>query len=334
MPGIKALRQIQLGRETTPGTLVAGTTRWRGLGALEDRREVTYPEEYIGIIGGGDRSYIAKTEGAMSMDETDATFEQLPHLLIASIANTTAGVTDTGGSGRVYTYNIPTTSAPTIAAYSIRAGDDQQCETMAYAFVESFSLSGAAGEALTMSAEWIGRAVANGTFTSNVPIPSVETILASKCTMYLDAVSGTYGATAVSDTLLAVEAEFSGLIAAKYVMDGSLDFDFHYAGAREITGKLRFEHNSSAVAEKANFRNQTPRLLRLKFEGSALTTSGSTYSVKTLIIDLPVKWSEFEPLDDQDGNSIVTASFVSKYNETVGNAGKFIVVLNSVASIP
>lgn len=338
MAGIRQLRQIQLGKEATAGTATTATTRWRGLGALEDRRVVTFPEEYIGIIGGGNRSYIAKQEGALTMDDTDATFEQLPHLLIASIANTTAGVAQGTSSGYLYTYTLPATTAPTIQTYTVRAGDNQQAEIMAYAFVSSFSLKGSAGEAVMMSAEWTGMTVTTSTFSAGVSVPSVETILAANNAMCLDPVSGTYGATLVDYTLIAFEVNFSNMIMPKWTMrpgPGGIagGFSFHYAGNREITGSLTFEHNSSATTEKEAFRNQTPRLLQLYFFGSALTTAG-TYTHKSLFIDLPIKYESFDPLDDVDGNSIVKANFRSQYDATIGDAGRIRVVLNSTTSIP
>lgn len=340
MAGIRQLRQIQLGKEATAGTATTATTRWRGLGALEDRRVVTFPEEFIGIIGGGDRSYIAKLEGALTMDDTDATFEQLPHLLIASIAATTTGSQHGTSSGYVYTYTIPTSTAPTINTYTVRAGDNEQAEIMSYAFVRSFTLKGNAGEALMMSAEWTGRSVTTSTFSTGVTVPDVETILAARNAMYIDAVSSTYGTTPVDQTLISFEVNFSDMMMPKWVMrpnsvgneDGA--FGFVYAGNREITGSLTYEHNSSATAEKEAFRNQTPRLLRLYFFGSDLTTAGVTYTDKTLIIDLPIKYESFDALDDVDGNSIVKANFVSRYNATAGDAGKVIVVLNGTTSIP
>lgn len=340
MAGIRQLRQIQLAKEATAGTATTATTRWRGLGALEDRRVVTFPEEFIGVIGGGDRSYIAKLEGALTMDDTDATFEQLPHLLIASIANTTTGSQHGTSSGYVYTYTIPTSTAPTINTYTIRAGDNEQAEIMSYAFVRSFSIKGNAGEAVMMSAEWTGRSVTTSTFSTGVSVPDVETILAARNAMYIDAVSSTYGTTPVDQTLISFEVNFSDMMMPKWVMrpnavgndDGG--FGFIYAGNREITGSLTYEHNSSATAEKEAFRNQTPRLLRLYFFGSDLTTAGATYTDKTLIIDLPIKYESFDALDDVDGNSIVKANFVSKYNATAGDAGKVIVVLNGTTSIP
>ena len=339
MAGIRQLRQIQLGRETTAGTATTATTRWRGLGALEDLREVTFPEEFIGVIGGGDRSYIAKVEGALTMDDTDCTFEQLPHILIAGIANTTTGTQDGTGSAYIYTYNIAHSTAPTIQTYTVRAGDNQQAEIMEYAFVNSFSIKGNAGEAVMMSAEWTGRQVTTGSFTGSVAVPSVETVLASRGALSLSAVSDTYGQTTVDDSLLAFEVNYSNLLAPKYAFaPGGLTvnppyFSFTYAGNREITGSLTFEHNAAAVAEREAFRNQTPRLLRLWFFGSDITTADS-YSNKQLKIDLPIKYESFDALDDQDGNSIVKANFISRYNATVGDAGKFEIILDGITSIP
>lgn len=339
MAGIKQLRQIQLGRETTAGTATTATTRWRGLGALEDLREVTFPEEFIGVIGGGDRSYVAKVEGSLTMDDADCTFEQLPHILIAGIANTTAGVQSGTSSGYVYTYTIPYTTAPTIQTYTVRAGDNQQAEIMEYAFVKSFSIKGNAGEAIMMSAEWTGRQVTTGSFSTGVAVPDVETVLASKGALTISAVSDTYGQTQLDDSLIAFEINYDNMIMPKYAFSpgGSTSnppfFSFTYAGNREITGSLTFEHNAGAVAEREAFRNQTPRLLRLWFFGSALTTAGA-YTTKQLQIDLPIKYESFDALDDVDGNSIVKANFVSKYNPTAGDAGKFVVVLNGTTSIP
>ena len=339
MSGIRQLRQIQLGRETTAGTATTATTRWRGLGAFEDNREVTFPEEFIGVIGGGDRSYIAKVEGTLTMDDTDATFEQLPHLFIAGIAATTTGVQDGTGSGYIYTYNIAHSTAPVIQTYTIRAGDNQQAEIMEYAFVRSFSIKGNAGEAVMMSAEWTGRQVTTSTFSSNITVPEVETILASRGSLSLDAVTDTYGMASFDDSLIAFEVNVSDTMMPKYAFSPGGNssnppfFSFVYAGNREITGSLTFEHNANGVAEKEAFRNQTPRLLRLWFFGSDLTTAGS-YSEKQFKIDLPIKYESFDALDDVDGNSIIKANFVSRYNATVGNAGKFELILDNTTSIP
>ncbi len=58
MAGIKALRKIQLGREANAGTAVAATAIWRGMGTIEDTREVVVAEEDVGIIMGTEWSVV------------------------------------------------------------------------------------------------------------------------------------------------------------------------------------------------------------------------------------------------------------------------------------
>ncbi len=59
MAGARALRKLQFGKETTAGTNVDATTIWRGMGTIKDEREVVFPAEDVGILGGTDRSYIS-----------------------------------------------------------------------------------------------------------------------------------------------------------------------------------------------------------------------------------------------------------------------------------
>lgn len=332
MAGIRALRKIQLGAETTAGSVVAATTLWRGVGALEDEIEPVMPEEDIGIIGGTDRSYIPMLGGAISFEDTPATFEQAPYLFAAGVKNVTSGTADTGGSGYIYTYTFPTTSANTVQSYTIEGGDNQQEEEMYYAVVGAFAFSGAGGEALNMSADWMGRQIQTGTFTTTPSIPTVEEVLFSKGKVYIDAAGGTIGSTQVSNTLLGADISVNTGIIRKWTADGSLDFSFIQYTDYEIEVSVTFEHDGNATSEKSNWRNETARLIRLDFEGSTLTTAGSSHSVKLLRFDLPGKWTDFEALGDQDGNSIVTGTFMSKYNATYGG-GPEIKVVNELASL-
>lgn len=326
MPGVKKLRRIQFGKEATPGTAVPATRIWRGVGALEDLRELKFPEEDIGLLGGSDRSYIPSIQAALSMDDIEASYEQLPVLLTAGVAALTTGVADGSGSDFVYTYNIATNAQPTITTFTLEGGDDQQEEEAEYCFVDSFKLSGKSQEAVMMSAEWIGRQITSSSFTGSLALTTVDTILFQQATLAIDTAGGTYGATPVSNSLLAFDLEVKTGIMPYWTANGNKYFTAHKGVGQEITLKLTFEHDANVNLEKVAQRAETPRLIRLKVTGPAVTTAGTTYSNKTLIIDLPGKWTMFEPLDDQDGDDTVTGEFHSAYNATVGNAGKFIVV--------
>jgi hypothetical protein len=337
MAGVKTLRRILLGRETTAGNNVVTTQVWRGTGTLEDAREVVMVEEDVGYMSGTDRSYTANELARLSMEDTPATYEQILHLLEAGIKTVGTGVHDTGagtGTGYVFTYALPTTAQATPAPYSIEMGDDQQAEESSYCVVESFNLSGSGREAVTMSADWVGRTVAPTTFTTTQTLPTVEEIIFGKGAIYIDTIGGTFGGNPAASTLLGFDLSVTTGFVPVFTADGNLYFTFVKQASPEITCNLTFEHDTTAVAELVKWRAETPWLLRLRFDGSTLTTAGTTYTKKTLIIDLAGKWQTIDKIGEQDGNDIRAGTFVSKYDETAADWGKFIVVTNSVTTVP
>jgi hypothetical protein len=333
MAGIRALRKIQLGLETTAGTAVAATALWRGVGVLEDRREVTFVNEDIGYISGVDRTYTGKLLAALAMDAVPATFEQLPYLLAAGVKDVVTGAADGLGSDKIYSYPFPTTAKNTIKTYTIEGGDDQEAEEIEYAFVESFKLSGRPGGALEMSAAWLGRQVIVSAFTGAIAVPTVADILFAKGKLYVDAASGAFGTTLQSNTFLGMDLNVITGWVPVFTADGNLYFTFSKITVPEITLDITFEHDAAGVARKVDWRAETARLVQIKFEGANVATAGTVYSKKTLIVNLAAKVEKVTPLGEQDGNDILTATFRARYNAT---AAKFaeIIVVNELAALP
>ncbi len=313
MAGIKALRKIQGGKETTAGTAVVATMLWRGVGVLEDAQELKTAEEDVGYISGLDRVYIPKLLAKLAMENTPATFEQLPYLGEAGIKAVGTGVADGAGGGKIYAYPMPTTQKNTLNTYTLEGGDDQQAEEMEYGFVEGFKLSGKGGEAIMMSADWVGRQIALASFTASIAVPSVEEILFGKGVLYIDAT--TIGTTVKSSTLLGMDLTVKTGWVPVFSADGFLYFSFAKVTMPEVTLALTFEHDATGVAEKAACKAKTRRLVRLKFTGTAVT-SGTAYNAKTLVLDFGGKWDKFDKLGEQDGNDIVQGTFRARPSET------------------
>ena len=318
--------------ETTAGTAVAATAIWRGKGLIEDQREVRFPEEDVGYLSLVDRSYTPAYAAVLAMDEIEATFEQLPYILTAGVKAVTSGSADGTGSGYVYTYTFPTTTANTVSTFTIEAGDNQEVEEMEYAFVESFKLSGAMGEAVMMSAEWRGRQATLSSFTGALSVPTVEEILASKTKLYIDAISGTIGTTQKTGTLLSWALNVTTGMQAYTTADGALYFTANKQVGPEVTLELVFEFDGTSTAEKVIWRAGTARLIRLEVQGTALTTAG-TFSYKTLRIDLAGKWEKFNKIDEQDGNDFIAATFRSRYDSTSASFAE-IKVVNNLSALP
>jgi hypothetical protein len=334
--GIKALRKIQLGREVTAGgSTDPASTIWRGMGVLTDNRETVFSEEDIGILGGTTRTFVPRTGGEIAL-EGDATFEQLPHIFDAGIYKATP--TTDASSGFIYSYIMASQSTDLIATtdlqtYVIEGGDNNEAEVMRYCFVREFGLSGAAGEALQVSGTFQGREVTGGhTYTAALSIPEVETVLVSKGKLYIDDSTGTIGTTLKSATLLGMDLSVTTGWQAVHAADGRLDHSFIKRANDEGTLQLTFEHNGTATAEKAAWRSQTERAVRLIFEGSALGTT-DTYSAKTLVIDAYGKWESFEALSEQDGNDTVAGTLRIRYSPTAAKKLD-IVVVNELSAMP
>lgn len=336
--GTKALRRIQWAKEVTPGTKAAATAIWRGTGGdIQDGRTLEQIDELVGIIGGTDRTILTALAGSLSLAESPLTFEQGPYLNAMQFGGPTVGVADGAGTGKVYLTNIPTTAGVTPVPYSIEAGDDHEAEYMTYCLVTKQSFKGEMKKAVTVSADIMGRSVdpmPGGNFTALSTLQAIEDIVTNKGKVYLDPVSGAYGTTQVSDTILGFNVDIETFWIPKPTMDGNLFYSFATYAGHKITGSIEFEHNASAdgiAGEKLNWRNNTPRLLDLTFLGSALATPG-TYTNKTFRLRFPIRWLTFDSLGDRDGNSTVTGNFASRYNSTVGNAGS-ITYVNNVTTL-
>lgn len=321
---VKTLRRIQIGQETTAGTEADATTLWRGTGTIEDKGVPKLADEDVALMMGTDRTYIPYLEANLTTEQ-EATYEQLPIILDAGI-KTVSSTTTGSGSGYIYTYPFPTTAAGAIKSRTIEGGDDAGAEIMLYSHVAKFKLSGKAKEAVKLTADWVGRDVNPTTFTTTATLPAVDTILMGHCSLYIDTAGGTAGTTQKSSTLLAFDLEAETGQVPVPTGDGNLYFGFVKQVQPKVELKITFEHDATSIAEKAAEKAQTARIIRIKATGPALTTTGTAYSNKTMIIDLVGKWLKFDKIGEQDGNDIVTGTFQGRYNSTAAQAGQVIIV--------
>ena len=328
MAGRKTLRSIRLARETANGTRATPRYLWRGTGDwVADEREVTKVEELVGISGGVDRTYIAKLKASVELAETEATYSQLPALILGlgfSTANAINGV-NAGGSW-VYSYWVPGTQFFQNFSYTVEAGDNVESQVALYAVTEELSLTFAAGEAVKVNANLISqygtRTNAEGSFTAVGTLEPVDVILSSLGTVYLapETAAASMASYQVSaGNILGGELTMKAMWSPKYWLDGGNLFPGTMVlTGHEITGKLTFEHQKSGTFGAAGsqgqiekWRNQQAQLMQLSWRDG----------IDVLNIMLPIKWDTLQEYDDQNGNNIVSGEFTSKYNETLGHRG-------------
>ena len=334
MSGIKALRKIQLGAESTAGTAVAATTIWRGMGLMEDQREIKHVDEEIGQALPTTRAYIPKLAAAVTLDPVEATFQQLPYILEAGISIETP-TQDGAGTDYIYAYSLPTTAQNTIRTYTIEGGNNELVQDMEYSFVESFKLAGNAAEGVMMESSWIGRQVTDGSFAA-VSAPTLipaDNIVFGGSNFYIDAVGGTIGSTEITSTLLKMELDVTTGVRPKFT-NAQKYFDFTYFDKGSFSGtlKLTYEHNSSSDSQRDIYEAGTPQLYRLLFTGAGVGTPGTTYSNMTLIIDCAGVYTEFKRTD-VDGNDADEVTIQIGHDLTA-SLGLTITVVNELSALP
>lgn len=325
--GVKALSKIQLGVETTAGTAATATAVWRGEGTFINDSPIEFVPEDVGALQDKGRTYMPRVGAVIELDETPATFEQFPYLLVMGVDGDLAGVQDTSGgsagSGYVYTATLANATQETPAYYTVEAGDNSEEYECYYTFCEEFTLSGAKNEAVMMSGRLRGRQATTGNEYASISPAVVEEVLFNEGKLYIDAT--TLGSTQKTGTFLGFTLNVPTGFKPVYTGDGELYFSaVKQTDLRDITGELVLENDATGVAEVAAAAAETTRLVRIVFDGSALTTAAA-YTYKTLKIDLALRYTAVPSLEDQEGDNIVRLPFKAIYN---ASGGIFTVVNN------
>lgn len=342
--GVTALEKTLIGIEALAGASTdVVTTYWRGMGKIKDRRETVFPPEKVARFGGTARSYVPRTGGEVTL-EGDATYEQLGYIFQTAIYTTTP--TTDASSGVTYTWNVQSASTDSYASTDlstlvVESGDNAGMELAHYAFCKSFSLSGKQGEGLQISATYECQAPSTSsafTAVSSTDLDrTIETILFSKGYLYIDPSTDPAGTTQVTETMLEATLNYTSGWVSLPARDGRLDFSNIKRVDDEITLDISFEHNGTAETEKTAWRNQTERVVRLKFLGNALSTTdaGATYDTKALVIDMWGKWSNFgaEGLEEQDGDNIYKGTFKICYCASADKK-MTIALVNELTALP
>lgn len=320
---------------------------WRGIaGQIADEREVIFPEEQIGVFGGGlDRTYIAKLMASMDVPETELTFEQGDWLFLAAglvpqFTDATGVFGSQQGLSNTVTQQltVPTFTAPTTYAYGVTSGDNAESEEMGHALTTDLTISFAGGEAVKISGNMMGaygtRAQApRGTTGEFTELTNVEAVLAGRGTVRF--AIGSVGFTQVPvGNILGGEVTFTPRWEPKFFVDsGVLYYEEAVFTGIDIEGNLMYEQQATgsysaagSAGQVERFRNQTAQAMWLEFAGGTIP-NGTTFANKTFRMILPFKWSEVDALDDMNGNDTRTISFKSHYNPAYPELGRGTVLI-------
>jgi hypothetical protein len=332
--GVKALRKVQLGRETTPGTAVAATTIHRGpaITPSDDQVKVKRVED-VGLSSGVTSQYTPKLAASMILPSTEATFQNIQHVLEAGVKTVTP-VADGVGTDFINAYPLPSGDSNTTKTYTIEGGDNKIVEEMEYAFVVDFELSGKRNEGWMLTSTWHGRQSTVSSFTGALSVPAESVMKFNKSKLYIDDVGGTIGSTQLANAWIDAKIKITTGLKAQFTGDGNLYFSFmDFIGAK---ASLEFSvlHNAAVAAERVKWRSDTPRQIRILCEGNSVGTPGTVYSKETFRCDMAGLYTSFGPANDEDeGSNVNKVVFNGAYDATAALFCDLLLV-NELAAVP
>lgn len=320
--GTWPFNMCQLGRGTaiTAGAIgsdnaIAATTVWRGaFGGFDDTRERQTTEEDVGTMATTERTSDTKILATVPMPETTLTYEQVLHVLEASMGQ----VAPVGAAAPyTYTYAVPlSTTPPTIRPYTMRIGNvlvPTDIKIVPGCWVQEWEMTGKAGEFWTVQATWQGQRGINGAFTNAIALPAVQDAVFSNTSLYIDASGGTIGTTQVSGVLVGASIKYASMIEWVPPGDGTLYPTRIKIGRPKVTYTLTLEleevSGTSRVAQqRAIFESNTVQLLRLRCPG----TSG-----RHILWDIAAKHDSVGAYEKNgDTNTTVTIEGHADYSST------------------
>lgn len=219
--------------------------------------------------------------------------------------------------------------------YTVENGNNKRVNRSTFCFPTDWEIAGQGGpdaDFYKLASNWVARQWAAHTgFTALNPV-AVSTAYFGNTKFYIDAINGTIGTTEKTNTLAGFKLNHVNGLGAKFSGNGYTYFGSQGRKAASMSCNIQMWHNDTALAEIDHALSGTPRLLRILIEGPTLTTGGTTYTKKSIILNLPGTWEPVKNLEDLDGFDMVSMVFRPAWDPTAG-AGPSIVVVNEIADM-
>ncbi len=323
----KVLLQVQWGKQTDWNTAVAGSVKGMALSdfMMKPVVETQMIPELRGSLAPGFIS-VANYQAGEGSIEGAVTYEDFPYWLEGLV-----GVATPSGVGpytRDYVFpGVPVLSGGNaIRLFTFLYGDSVGGVYRASGgLISKLNVKGNKGEAWTFSADWLAKIVENAGALAGLSDRVVTPVQGVNTTLYIDAIGGVIGTTAVPTTAFSFELDIDTKRSLKQHL-GSLNADgFAHGEAWEASLTLVMEFNATSKA-----------YLDVLIAGTVFQKQIRIKALNgTNICQLDFAGTQDgapQIFDDEDGVSTVEIKLSGIYSSALGNWAKAQVV-NSVAAL-
>mgnify|MGYP000173391096 CR=1 FL=1 len=347
--GLKALTELQVGKEVTRGTLVAATRRIISPSATLQRIEVfhDFSENMDGLLTRTSKAPV-KTRAGTEFDITwPADFEQI---LLPLLSGVKGGVTPTTPGttpfpARLWTFTPEVAGDPAPDAYTYefveRSVDDRAEMEAGYGVCTGFDIVSTNEGMSDISMQAVARATVDSTFTSAIALPALTHAASAEWGVWIDDTWANLGTTQISAQILGFTFTYRGAISVGNYLDNrsTLDFSQYEMGVRtaDLTLDVVHDPDSAALVQTQEAIKAAGTLLtvRLKLTGPAFIAPDAGLNRHVQIDGAYYHADDSMQTrgNDRDGNLITTLHLLSAY-ESVQAQDLEITVQNDLVTFP
>lgn len=322
--------KIQVGMETTKGTLVPATRVLlaEANSAIVEEQEKFSPSYTRGVRTMNHTAGVIMRKGTMVNVSTDLNAEEVLWPLLTGVRGAVTGVG--AGADKTWTFTPQLTADPTLDAATIEMirGDgttNHYYREAGYGLTQNFHMEFAYNQVAKLSWGMFARAGQTGTATGAlVPYPSREILTSNKLAIYKDTTWAGLGGTQLTGVMRSVTFDCTTGVMPDYTLDARTDLDFtkHLAGSLGATLDMVFEFDATGATFFGQWRTNDIIFIRLKCTGSVIGSA-----VKTVQIDGAFRFTSSPAgFTDDDGRVVVTLNMENVFDETSSNTLLFTVI--------
>ena len=332
---IRSLRKMQMGIESTKGTLVAATRVIVGEGHLIERRQryrSSYPRGYRANVGGA--GVLTKQWSEINV-ETELSAEQVLWPLMTGVKGAVSG----SNSNNAFTYTftpqlttgIITIDTATVEFMQSDGSTNHYYGESGYALTESFKIDSTPDDIAKLSWKMFGRARQTDTPTAALSAyTSLEELPGALLFVYLDTTWAGLGGTQLTGIQRAVSFECMTGLKPDFTSDGRADKDFSKHSVNPLSAKLSitWEFDSVGASRYANYRANDIVYIRLKWTGGTAGSAGT----KTVQIDGAYRFVD-DPQFSYDEDQVLMAANLESVLDTTSSKTLEFTAINGLSAI-
>lgn len=332
---ISPLNKIQLGIESTKGTLVAATRLIECDGEATEEQDFyrsAYPQGVRSTAGG---LGVITRKGFGLKVSTDLTSSEILWPLHTGVRGSLSPVG--GGAAKTWTATPElTTGIPTIAAATIEAirsdgTTNHYYGEAGYGMTSGFEIEWAYNQVSKLSWEMFARARQTDTPTGSLVVYSTRKVLVTNLLfVYLDTTWAGLGGTQLTGIVRNAKLTVDTGYRPNYTMDGRADLDHvnHKVGKLSAKLSLLLELDAVGAARFTAYRANSGQFIRLKSTGDAISGGGN----HTVQVDGAYRFTG-PPAMQADGDQMLVACELESYYDATGTKTLEFVAINELAAI-